>query len=142
MLAIAVAFLIFGLGVAVGYRKALFSSSLGRNYYRNFYGNVRRGPLQGFDEYAPNMHGVAGSVIGVSSTTIAIRDGDNNERSVAIGSDTVIRKMNDTISAAMINIGDTVAVIGEPNADGQIRARFIRVFGVSSSIPLPPGPTP
>lgn len=138
----AVVFLIFGLGVAVGYHKALFSSSMGQNYYRDFYGDARKEPLQGFGEHTPNTHGVTGSVIGVSSTTIALRDGDNNERSVVIASDTVIKKMNDTISVDKIHTGDNVAVIGEPNENGQVRARFVRVFDASSFAPLPPSSTP
>jgi hypothetical protein len=35
---VAFIFFVFGLGVAVGYKEAIFSSSWGRNYYKNFYG--------------------------------------------------------------------------------------------------------
>jgi hypothetical protein len=140
---IAAMFLIFGFGVAVGYRKALFTSSWGQNYYRNFYGSANGGPMGALTDHAPwNAHGVTGSVIGVSSSTISLQDGDNDERSVAISSDTVIRKMDSVISAGMISVGDKIAVIGEPNENGQVRARFVRVFGASSSMPLPPPPVP
>jgi hypothetical protein len=133
---IAVVFLVFGFGVAVGYHKALFSSSWGRNYYQNFYGNTQGWPMGALTAHAPwNAHGVAGSVIDVSSSTISLRDNDNDERSVVISSDTVIRKMNSTISVDMINVGDTITVIGEPNTNGQVSARFVRVFGASLSMP-------
>ena len=137
---IAVVFLIFGFGVMIGYHSALFSSSWGQNYYRNFYGNgPQNGPMGGFVARAPfNDHGVTGSVIDVSSSSVSIRDDDNNERSIVISSDTIIKKMDNTIYISMIAIGDKIAAIGEPNENGQVRARFVRVFGASSSIPLPP----
>ena len=140
---IAAVFLIFGFGVAVGYRKALFSSSWGQNYYQNFYGDTHGGPMGALTAHDPlNAHGAVGLVISVASSTISIRDDDNNERSVAISSDTVIRKMNDTISIDMINVGDNIAVIGEPNGNGQVHARLVRVFDAPSSMPLPPPPAP
>jgi len=137
---IAVVFLIFGFGVMIGYHSAIFSSSWGRNYYRNFYGNgPQNGPMGEFIARTPfNDHGVTGSVIDVSSSTISIRDNDNDERSIAVSSDTIIKKMDNTISVDMINIGDRIAAIGEPNENGQVRARFVRVFDASSSMPLPP----
>src|SRR5271157_5430079 len=102
---IAATFLIFGFGIAVGYHKALFTSSWGQNYYRNFYGDLNGGPMGTLGAHIPwNAHGVIGSAIGVSSSGISIRDDDNNERSVEISSDTVIRKMNDIISVDMINV--------------------------------------
>jgi len=128
--AIVAVFLIFGFGAAVGYRKAVFSSSWGQNYYRNFYGGPHGGPmgeLTAHDSW--NAHGAAGFVIDVSSSTVSLRDDDNNERSVEIASDTVIRKMDAVISVGMINVGDKITVIGEPNENGQVRAKFIRVFG-------------
>ena len=140
---VAAAFLIFGLGIAVGYRKALFSSSWGQNYYQNFYGNSKGGPMGALTANTPwNAHGVTGSVIDVSSSTISIRDDDNNERSVEISSDTIIRKMNDTISIGTLSVGDNIAVIGEPNGNGQVHARLVRVFGTSSFMPSPPPSAP
>ena len=72
---------VFGLGIAVGYRRAIFASSFGENYYRNFY----RGPftgMMGFIAGPPpvNMHGVAGNVIDVSSGTISVKDIGGNEQ--------------------------------------------------------------
>ena len=137
---IAVVFLIFGFGVMIGYHSALFSSSWGQNYYRNFYGNgPQNGPMGVFVARAPfNDHGVTGSVIDVSSSSISIRDDDNDERSIAISSDTVIKKMDNIVSIGVITVGDSIAAIGEPNGNGQVSARFIRIFGTSSSMPFPP----
>ena len=135
--------LVFGAGVAAGYRSGLFASRFGEDYYHNFLGT---GPGPGgmagvgmMGGPAPiNQHGTIGTVISVGSSTIATKDQNGNEQSVVIGEDTVIREMNRTISITDIQNGNQVAVIGEPNDTGQIRARFIRIFDASSSAPKLP----
>jgi hypothetical protein len=74
------------------------------------------------------MHGVAGEVIDVSSSSISVKDTHGNEQSIAIASGTPIREMDDMILISDIQPGDSVTVIGEPNDEGQVEARFIRVF--------------
>jgi Domain of unknown function (DUF5666) len=126
---------VFGFGIAVGYYHAIFASRFGQNYYHNFYG--------GTPGLAPmNEHGIVGTVIDVSSSSISVSDQGNNEQSVAILGNTVIRDVNNTITVSGIIPGDQVTVIGEPNTEGQIQARFIRVFDASSSLPQPPEPAP
>jgi len=125
---------VFGLGIAVGYHRAIFASGYGENYYHNFY----RGPFTGVMGFIPgpppmNMHGVAGEVIDVSSGTISVRDTDGNEQSVLLMSDTPIREMNTDISESDIQPDDQVIVIGEPNDTGQVEARFIRVFAATTT---------
>jgi hypothetical protein len=116
---IAGALLIFGGGVAVGYQKAIFSSSEGMNYQHNFGMGLQRGP---------NAHGVMGDVIDVASSSFSVTDSDNDEHSIVITSDTVIRDVDQTVSVSEIAPGSRVVVIGAPNADGQVEARFVRVF--------------
>ena len=131
--AIVLLFVVFGVGIAVGYYHAIFASRFGENYYHNFYGGA---PTSGL---APmNEHGIVGTVIDVSSSSISVKDQGDNEQSVAILGDTVIREVNNTITINDIMPGDQVTVIGEPNTEGQIQARFIRVFDASSSLPQPP----
>lgn len=128
--------LVFGAGVAVGYRSGLFSSRFGENYYHNFFGG---GPGGVMGMPTPmNQHGTIGSVISVGSSTIATKDPGGNEQSIVINEDTVIREGNETLTIAGIQDGDQVAVIGEPNDTGQIAARLIRVFDTSSSAPEVP----
>ncbi|MDE2018984.1 MAG: hypothetical protein KGJ13_01405 [Patescibacteria group bacterium] len=132
---IAAALLVFSAGVAVGERKAIFSAAWGKNYGRFFFTAgpppgaigvmVQRGPW--------NTHGVAGQVIDVSSSSFMVKDPDNDERSIAITSGTVIRDANQVIPLDNIDPGYQVVVIGQPNASGQVEARFVRVFEVSSS---------
>ncbi len=136
IIVIAAVFFIFGLGVSVGYHKASFSSSMRENYYNDFYGPPPKNFLDGMPPPI-SSHGIAGSVIDVSDSVIAVKDFNNNEQSVQIMPDTVIRKMGDTITAADVDIGDRIAVIGAPGPTGRIEGRFIRVFGSSSSLPNP-----
>jgi hypothetical protein len=143
LVAAVIFFLAFGLGVSVGYQKAIFASEWGKNYELNFSGPPQRGLVPIAMPAVGNMHGVAGTVIDVSSGTVAVKDNDNDEQSIAVASDTVIRKMDETISLDALMAGDRVVVIGMPNAEGQVEAHFIRVFpapGPGSGNPEPPQP--
>jgi hypothetical protein len=126
--AVIVLLVVFALGTAVGYHRALFASRFGENYYNNFYG----GPP---GRMSFSMHGVAGEVIDLGSSTISVKDQDGDEQSVEISSTTVIRKEDSTVTLDQVDIGDMITVIGGPNATGQIEARFIRIFPASSSMP-------
>jgi hypothetical protein len=129
-----VLFVVFGLGIAVGYDRAGFAAGFDRNYFRIFFGGPPSGPVGMMAPPMPvAMHGVVGTVIDFGSSTISVENQENNEQSVAVSSDTVIRDGNDTIMISGVMVGDQIAVIGEPNAEGQIAARFIRVIAVPSS---------
>jgi hypothetical protein len=128
---IIILFIVFGVGAMVGHRQAAFLGRFGDNYYRNFYG----GPI-GHPSF--NMHGVAGEVIDISSSSLSVKDFDGDEHSVAIFPDTAIREDNRMITMGDVRAGDMITVIGSPNGAGQIEARFVRVFEASSSMPLPP----
>jgi hypothetical protein len=121
-------FLAFSLGVSVGYEKGIFASRWGGNYKHNFLGSGFG--MMGGGPGAPggDAHGAAGTVISVGSTTIAIRDTENNEQSIAVASDTIIKKENTEIDIGDIAPGDHIVAIGSPDATGQVFARFIRVF--------------
>lgn len=130
---------VFGAGMSFGYHRAIFNSEWGRNYYRNFYGEQRPAPMMGYREGGfMGMHGTVGTIIDISSSTISIKGQDNVERSVAVDGDETIRKGWDNVSISDLKVGDSIAVIGGPNENGQVEARFIRVFsgtGASSTVP-------
>lgn len=123
----------FGLGVVVGYRRAVFASGWSENYYHNFYDmspdhgffmtGIGSGASQPF-----NPHGVAGEVVDIGSSTLSVQDADGEAQSVFVASATPIREMNGSILFTAIQIGDHVTIIGQPNDSGQVEARFIRVF--------------
>ncbi len=125
-------FVVFGLGITVGYERAGFASGFDRNYSRIFFGK----PI---GIMAPSMpiviHGVVGTVIDIGTSTISVENQNHNERSVVVSSGTDIRYGQESVSIGNIAVGDMIAAIGEPNTIGQIDARFIRVFPASSSIP-------
>jgi hypothetical protein len=134
---VAILLIVFGLGLIVGYRHLLFRGHFEDNYYRNFYGEHPEDSL-GYLRGRPPLHthGVVGTVIDVASSTIAVRDmGSNDEQSVAMTPDTVVRKQGVTVLWGDIATGNRVAVIGAPNERGQIDAHFIRIFDASSSLP-------
>jgi hypothetical protein len=134
-----VLFVVFGLGIAVGSHRAGFAAGFDQNYYRNFYGAAPAGPTGLMVPPAPvATHGVVGTVIDLGTSTISVKDQQDSERSVAISSGTVIRSGNGNVTIGSVAIGDQIAVIGEPNDQGQISARFIRIFPASSSMPMQP----
>ncbi|HUX35560.1 MAG TPA: hypothetical protein VMV71_00840 [Candidatus Paceibacterota bacterium] len=128
--ALIVLLLVFRLGMSFGYNRALFGAEWGQNYYKNFYGSKSPvSPVSGItDKGFLGMHGTVGTIIDLTSSTMSVKGQDNVERSVAIDGDEAIRKGSAEISVADLRIGDNVAVIGGPNENGQIEARFIRVF--------------
>jgi hypothetical protein len=128
-------FLVFGLGVSVGYRRAGFAANFDQNYYHDFYGTTSTGPAGMGGRVMMAIHGIAGTVIDVGSTTLSVSDSDTDEESVEVSSDTVIREGENTIMIGNIATGDHVAVIGSPNDQGQVVARFIRVFPASMPAP-------
>jgi len=133
-----VLFVVFGLGITVGYDRAGFAAGFNNNYYRIFYGAAPGGAV---GMMAPPMpvaiHGVVGKVIDVGSSTISVEDQESNEQSVAVSSGTVIRNGESDVALENMTVGEQIAVIGEPNDQGQIDARFIRIFPAGSPIPMP-----
>ncbi len=120
----------FGIGVKVGISKAGFSYRWADNYHRNF-----AGPRHGFfDDWraAPsgdfiNAHGSFGEVIQVNEKEFVVKGNDNVEKVIVIKDDTVITKGHETQKDG-VKVGDRVVIIGSPNNEGKIEARFVRIF--------------
>lgn len=130
------ALLFFGMGMLVGYRRGVFAARFGQDYYHNFVGSHARGPLGVMvlgGQPLMNGHGMTGIVIAAQSSTIVAQNADGNEESIVVASGTIIRKFDQTVPVATIVPGERIIVIGEPNADGQIDARFIRIFPRASA---------
>lgn len=125
--ALIVALVIFQAGIFVGFRKASFSYGFGDRYHQTF-GDMHRGMMGFSRDDLSSGHGAAGKIIRVTLPTFMIATQDNLEKSVLIDKDTVIRRFRDTISSSEIKTDDIAVVIGAPNAEGQIVAKFIRLM--------------
>ena len=133
-----VALVIFYAGVNVGFHKASFGRDWGENYERNF-GFDPDQHLLNRDNF-PNANGAIGKIIKIELPTIIVEDKDNTEKVVLISADTKIEKAMTNIQPSALSNDDFVVVIGSPNNQGQIDAKFIRVMPVG--MPVPPIQTP
>jgi hypothetical protein len=130
-----VALLIFSAGVTIGFRKASFGHAWGENYERNF-GMMPNRPMFGNDNF-PNANGAIGKIIKIELPTIIVQDKDNIEKVVLIKNDTRIQKMMENIKTSDLLLDDFVVIIGSPNNQGQIEAKFIRVMPLGMPVPPP-----
>lgn len=108
-LAVIFAFLTFQLGILVGLSKARFVSRFGDNYMR----------------HVPGGHGIVGKVISANGTDYIITDKNNVEKIITVSSTTIITKQR---QKATVTVNDFVAVIGEPDEQGKVVAKFIRIM--------------
>jgi hypothetical protein len=132
---ILVALVIFYAGVNVGFHKASFGRAWGDNYERNF-GFGPDHPMFGPDNF-PNANGAIGKIIKIELPTIIVQDKDNTEKVVLITNDTRIEKAMTGIDSIELSINDFVVVIGSPNNQGQVEAKFIRVMPLGMPVPTP-----
>lgn len=134
--------LTFSAGVSVGFHKASFGRAWGDNYERNF-GMKPNFPGPGFGrDNLPNAHGAVGKIIKIEMPSIIVQGKDNIERVVLIGVDTKVEKMRENISVNDLKLDDFVVVIGAPNDQGQILAKFIRLMPapdfLNNNLPINP----
>lgn len=138
-----VLFLTFIAGMNVGFHKARFSYQWGENYQKNFAG-PRNGTLHGIlrdfgGKDFINSHGAAGRIIKIDSAQsknadsnqtgiIIMKDRDGIEKSVIIDGATSIMRFRKTIKLSDLKNDDAITVIGFPNEQGQIIAKFIRIL--------------
>jgi len=129
--------LVFKTGMMVGFQKANFSCRWSDNYHQNF-----GGPKGGFpgglgDKDFMDANGTVGQIIKIASSeegsgqgasTLVIKGRGDVEKVVLINNDTVINRLKETITIDSLKVDDMVVIIGEPNDDGQIAAKLIRVM--------------
>jgi hypothetical protein len=117
--------LVFSAGISVGFHKASFGRDWGENYKNNF-GMMPPPPFMKDD--FPNAHGAVGKIIKIELPTIIVQDQDGTEKVVLIKEDTKIQKMRDDIKNSDLKVDDFIVVIGSPNDQGQVEAKFIRMM--------------
>lgn len=115
-------------GEIIGYRKAGFFYRWGENYERNF-GAPKRGPMHGFGDrdFAP-ASGLVGQIIKINEASLVIKDRDNTEKIVVVNNKTTIQWMRETVKLSDLKVDQLVVVIGEPEEQGQVEAKLIRVM--------------
>ena len=115
----------FGLGMKVAFHKARFTDSWMRNYRQNFMKPMRGMPMRP-NEHFFSAHGVFGSILTVEKDSLTVKDEEDNEKTVLITPSTSIRLNLEDLKIEDLKSGQVVVVIGAPNDQGQIEAKFIR----------------
>jgi len=92
-------------------------------------------PLRG-DDFT-NPHGTFGKIIKIDLPTIAVQASDGTEKSIVIDDNTTIRRFQETLTSKDLKVDDPIVVIGEPNDQGQIEAKLIRLMPAASSMMAP-----
>lgn len=129
--------IVFKIGTVVGFRMANFSYKWGENYHRNF-----GGPPGGFfgnliDGNFIKPNGVFGQIIKIDGQTLVIKDQENVEKAITVNDNTIIERFRERLKPTDLKVDDNIVVIGEPNNNGQIEAKFVRVIPPSPAIPPP-----
>ena len=127
--------LVFGLGMFVGANKARFSYRWAENYHKNFGGPVG-GFMNNLRTPPPNNefiggHGTFGEIIKIGESDLVIKGRENIEKLIIINQGTIIASGRREVVKTDLKVGEQVMVIGTPNDQGQIEAKFIRIFDTS-----------
>ena len=119
ILGIVVGTAIFAAGISEGLHQARYNQDWRNHYLQNF------GPLHGIP---PQPHGAIGKILSVQLPTITVEDRTNIEKTILVTDTTKIRDAHALIPATQLAPDEFIVVIGDPNTDGQIQARFIRII--------------
>ena len=124
--------LVFCLGVFVGTKRADFSFRWADEYHRNFGGPQGGffGDFMGMERQFPNANGSFGQIIKIDNNVLTVKDndGDNTEKTILVNDKTSIVYQKNNIKLSDLEVDDNIVVVGEPNSDGQIAAKLIRVM--------------
>lgn len=121
----------FTIGAFVGYKKATFSYRWGENYHLNF-GGPAGGFFQNFRDLGGRDfiggHGMFGRIIKIDGSALVVKGSDNVERIILVKEDASITHPGGAAKLSDLKVNNDIVVIGEPNDQGQIEAKFIRVM--------------
>lgn len=129
---------VFQAGVFVGFHKAAFLFKSGDNFYRAFGDRDDRlikgmGMAGGmFRDELSGGHGAIGKIVKVNLPIITVIGPDNIEKTIIVNDDTNIHQQRGTSSIDVLTADQYISVLGTPNDQGQIVAKFIRI------VPPPP----
>ena len=125
-----VVLVIFQAGVIVGERRSDFAHRFGDSFEENFRGPEGVMAFRGVPGHGPlpSAHGAVGKIISVALPNVLVAGPDNLEKTVVIRSETVIREFQTERLASDLNVGDHIVAFGEPNEEGQIEAKLVRLL--------------
>lgn len=129
--------LIFSAGISVGEHRARFAGHFGDNFEKNFMGprgDLMKKTKDQFFRMQPGGHGAIGKIISIKLPQIIISGPDNLEKTVLINASTTIRKFQENIQSSDLKNDDFIVIIGNPNDQGQIEAKLIRIMPQSNEI--------
>ncbi len=125
------ALLIFHAGVVVGSHRGERS--------RHEVGHGFRPPFlpSGFElphGFMSNTHGGVGTITAmVTPSTLTIQTREGVDQTVVVSTSTMIRGVRDTGTAPPLLVGDQIVVLGQPDNQGHINAKLIRVLSAATS---------
>jgi len=124
---------IFQLGIFVGYHKANFARDWSESYGKNF-GMERPDSFRGMmGDELPMPHGSVGKILTVTLPNIIIEDRDGTEQNIIVSDKTLIKSGPTNASSTSLKADDLVVILGEPNSQGQIEAKLIRIMPAFST---------
>ena len=135
IIGLAIVLAIFQAGVFVGFHKASFLFKGGDNFYRTFgegRGQMGDKTMIFRDEFSGG-HGALGKIVKINLPTLVVLGPENIEKVILTDDKTEVRQFRDASSLDKLTIDQHIAVLGAPNDEGQIVAKFIRI--------IPPPPT-
>ncbi len=130
---IVIALGLFEAGHELGYRKGSFSRQWDERQYRQF--SNSRSPFSPFMMMGqePNPHGAIGQIITKNPPRLIVQGQNKIEEIIVFDDKTSIRKFRDNASTSDLIVGANIVVFGEPNDDGEIKARLIRIMPDANS---------
>jgi hypothetical protein len=122
--------IVFQFGMVVGFHKATYGKDWNDHYMENF--GPHHGPLGNMPDHIPGGHGTFGKIASINLPQLIISDRDATEKTILITGDTKIREFRNDILPTDLTPDMTIVAIGEPNDQGQIVAKLIRILPIAS----------
>lgn len=90
-------------------------------------GMLGQGNSNGGKFFFANSNGIKGTITSVSGNNVSIKGANGTSESITITPDTIIKNGSQDITISDLKKGDQATVIGDPDAQGGITAKFIGV---------------
>ncbi|OGO40607.1 MAG: hypothetical protein A2Z03_04005 [Chloroflexi bacterium RBG_16_56_8] len=89
-------------------------------------------PAPWFAAFFSGAHGAVGTIRNIDGQTITLKLRDGSSQTVLFDRETRIEKNRQRLAFSDLKIGDQILVIGSPNDQGEIKARWVRVLDNNS----------